>query len=437
MTRQTIFALSSAPGRAAVAVVRLSGPEAGAALTALSPRGLPEPRRAVLRRLFDPADGSLLDEALLLWLPGPRSETGEDMAELHLHGGPAVVSGVLTALARLPGLRLAEPGEFTRRAFLAGRLDLTGVEGLADLIAAETAAQRKQALNQLGGALTRRLEAWRARLVGALAHLEATIDFAEEELPADTAAELPATLAAVLDEIEQALVGAAAGERLRQGLRVVLLGAPNAGKSTLLNALARRDVAIVSARPGTTRDVIEVQLDLRGLPVTLVDTAGLRAVEDEIEAEGIQRARRAAAGADLCLLLVEPGGEAPPDSADLSDRTLRVGTKQDLAPASGQTDLSISAKTGAGLDALEARLAEEAAALLWSGGGEAPLVTRARQRAALEETAEALRRALGAPAAELRAEDLRLALRGLGRLAGRVDVEELLDVIFRDFCIGK
>lgn len=438
----TIFALSSAPGRAAVAVVRLAGPRAGAALAALAGGRLPEPRRASLRRVSDPASGELLDAALLLWLPGPGTETGEDMAELQLHGAPSVVEAVLQALARQPGLRPAEPGEFTRRAFDNGRLDLTAVEGLADLIAAETALQRRQALAVSGGALARRLEDWRARLARALARIEAAIDFPDEELPLGLVAESQAALEPVVGEIADALSAAPRGERLRQGLRVVLLGPPNAGKSTLLNALAGREAAIVAPTPGTTRDVLELHLDLGGLPVTLVDTAGLRAgATDPVEQEGIRRSHSQAAQADLILNLVDLScvdQVEPQDIVRDGAVCLKIGTKADLPRGNDlPVDHSVSAKSGAGLAALEALLAERLRGLVWSGAGPAPLVTRARQRAALTETLAALRRAQAGAAAELIAEDLRLALRGLGRVAGRVDVEELLDLIFRDFCIGK
>lgn len=439
---ETIFALSTAPGRAAIAVVRLSGPAAGAALAALLGGRLPEPRRAALRKVRDPATGELLDAALVLWLPGPTTETGEDMAELQLHGAPSVVAGVLEALGRLPGLRPAGPGEFTRRAFDNGRLDLTAVEGLADLIAAETALQRRQALAAAGGALSRRLEAWRGRLMHALARLEAAIDFPDEDLPAGLGAESLAAVEAVAGEIAGALAGAARGERLRRGLRVVLAGPPNVGKSSLLNALAQRPVAIVAPTPGTTRDTLEVHLDLAGLPVTLVDTAGLHgAASDPVEVEGIRRAREQAAAADLVLSLVDLSGVDGNELPDLGidgPPCLCIGTKADLPRRLiKEVDLSVSSTTGAGLDRLLDLLGERLRGLAWSDAAPAPLVTRARQQAALRETLVALRRAGAAAAPELVAEDLRLALRGLGRVAGRVDVEELLDLIFRDFCIGK
>ena len=436
----TIFALSSAAGPAAVAVLRLSGPGAGEALRALTGKPLPEPRRAALRILSDPATGERLDQALVLWFAAPASETGEDTVELHLHGSPAVVEAVLDALGRQPGLRPAEPGEFLRRGFLNGKLDLTAVEGLADLIAAETPAQRRQALAQAAGALARRAAAWREALVAALAELEAAIDFVEEDLPQGLVAHAVRRAVEVGDEIAAALAAAPAGERLRQGLRVALLGAPNAGKSSLLNALAGRPAAIVAATPGTTRDVLEVPLHLDGLPVTLVDTAGLRASDDAVEAEGVRRARAQAAAADLRILLQDSSVcESAECFAEIDGPDcIRIATKTDLAPAwHDPRALRLSVLSGEGMAALHSELRQRLARLVWAGRGEAPLVTRSRQRAALEETLAPLRRAATGGAIELIAEELRLALRGLGRLAGRVDVEELLDRIFAEFCIGK
>ena len=446
---ETIFALSSAPGRAGVAVVRASGPEAANVLRSLA-GGLPEPRRARLARLREPLEGAELDRGLVLWFPGPASVTGEDLAELHLHGGPAVVAGVIEALGALPGLRPAEAGEFTRRAFDNGKLDLSEVEGLADLISAETAAQRRQALRQMDGALSGQAEAWRARLLRAMAYLEAGIDFAEEELPQDLEARVRPEIATLREEIAAALEDGGRGELLRAGLSVAILGPPNAGKSSLLNALARREVAIVAEEAGTTRDVIEVHLDLGGYPVTLADTAGLRDIAESagqagVEAEGIRRARARAEAADLRLAVLDirelgtaflasfPGPER--------DRIV-VLNKADLGggPESNRLEAEavcvVSAKTGEGLEALIARLSEEAARRM-SGGSTEPAITRARHRAALSEAAQALARAGEVKETELMAEDLRLAARALGRIAGRVDVEDLLEVIFRDFCIGK
>jgi tRNA modification GTPase len=436
----TIFALSSGRPPAAIAVVRISGPQARAALEALAK--LPEPRRAALRRLRDPQSQAVLDDALVLWLPGPNTETGEDMAELHLHGGRAVVAAVLAALARVGGLRPAEAGEFTRRAFSNGRLDLTAVEGLGDLIFAETEAQRAQAMRQFSGALFERAEGWRQKLIGALALIEARIDFSDQDVPDDLVS--PALHAAreLLDEIEQTLSGAHRGERLREGLIVAIAGPPNAGKSSLLNRLAQRDAAIVSPYPGTTRDVIEVHLDLGGYPVTLLDTAGVRESDDPVEQEGVRRARARAEAADL-VLWVEEAGRAPGGGRSELKNEWIVQNKVDLLAGvedSEQSDegFAISALTGFGVDGLVAALAAFAADSFDTA--EPAVVTRERHRAALRETAEALGRALAAGsggAVELIAEELRLAARALGRLVGRVDVEDILDVIFRDFCIGK
>ncbi|CBS88191.1 tRNA uridine-5-carboxymethylaminomethyl(34) synthesis GTPase MnmE [Azospirillum lipoferum] len=439
----TIYALATAPGRSGVAVVRISGPEAGSALAALTGRPLPAPRRAVLTKLRDPRSGDALDDALVLRFTAPASFTGEDVVELHLHGGRAVVSGVIEALATLPGLRLAEPGEFTRRAFENGKLDLTEAEAVADLIDAETNAQRRQALRQMGGALGRLYDGWRERLTRALAHIEADIDFAEDDLPGGVADAVRPVIAGLAGEIAAHLDDGGRGERLREGLHIAIVGAPNAGKSSLLNALARRDAAIVSARAGTTRDIIEVHLDLGGYPVVLADTAGLReAAADEVEEEGIRRARDRAARADVKVAVFDATTlpDLDPATLDLIDRdTVVVFNKTDLATATDlRPDLSpilVSARTGAGLKALEEKLTEFSADRLAIGS--APSLTRARHRAALTECRESLLRALDAPLPELAAEDVRLASRALGRITGRVDVEDLLDVIFRDFCIGK
>jgi tRNA modification GTPase len=440
--KPTIFALSSAPGRAAVAVLRVSGPAAGAAIGALTGREPPEPRFAALRRLS--WAGETIDQALVLWFAGPRSETGEDMAEFHLHGGRAVVAATLEALARLPGLRPAGPGEFTRQAFDNGKLDLTAAEAIADLVEAETEAQRRQALRQAGGALQRLYDGWRDTLLRCLARLEAAIDFPDEDLPSGISAEASADILRLQKEITLHLVNRR-GENLRTGFSIAILGAPNAGKSSLLNFLARREAAIVSTRAGTTRDVIEVHLDLAGYPVILADTAGLRAARDEIEAEGVRRARERAAHADLKLLLFDsaqwPAVDA--ETAALVDGdSLLVVSKSDLAPGlpesaelAGRPAMAISVVTGNGTERLLAAL--QAAVVERLAPGEAPALTRLRHRQALEECAATLARAGAAGPPELAAEDLRLATRALGRITGRVDVEDVLDVIFREFCIGK
>jgi len=447
----TIYALSSAPGRAGVAVVRLSGPQAGAAVRMLTGRDLPPPRVASLRRLAD-ADGAMIDQALVLWFEKPASFTGEDVAELHLHGGRAVLAALFAALARLPGLRLAEAGEFSRRAFEHGRLDLTGAEALGDLIDAETEAQRKQALRQMQGGLRDLYDGWRSRLIHALAHLEADIDFADEDLPDGVAAEVMPLIARLREEIAAHLADNHRGERLRDGLMVAIVGAPNVGKSSLLNALARREAAIVSEIPGTTRDVIEVHLDLGGYPVILADTAGLRESADRIEGEGIRRALARAGAADLKIVVIdaaEPVGAIPPETLALIDAdAVVVANKSDIAVASQIATMAttrvndravwpISVQSGAGMADFLAALETEVTARIGLTGSAG--ITRARHRAALEDCRAALDRFLagGNSPAELAAEDVRLAARALGRITGRIDVEDLLDVIFRDFCIGK
>ena len=452
--RSTIFALSSGRPPAAIAVVRVSGPRAGIALEKLIGR-LPEPRKAALVRVRDPVSREVIDEALALWFPAPRSETGEDVAELQLHGGQAVIAGVLEALSMIEGCRPAEAGEFTRRAFENGRLDLTAVEGLADLIAAETQAQRRLAFRQLKGLIGDRAEAWRRRLIEALALVEARIDFSDEaDVPEDLVG--PALHAAqqLRDEIAGVLADGRRGERLRDGLVVAIAGPPNAGKSTLLNRLARRDAAIVSPYAGTTRDVIEVHLDLDGYPVTLLDTAGIRDSAEPVEQEGVRRARERAAAADLVLWVIDPsaGGLAangyPENLANaeiwlvrnkidqIADRSCASAAKPYYSEV--KFTLSVSALTGFGMEALTAALSAYAKA--YFAATESAVITRARHRHALQETVAALDRALvrnHADREELIAEDLRAAATTLGRLTGRVDVEDILDVIFRDFCIGK
>jgi tRNA modification GTPase len=451
--RSTIFALSSGRPPAAIAVVRVSGPRAGAALEALIGR-VPEPRKAALARVRDPQGGEVIDEALALWFPAPHSETGEDVAELQLHGGHAVIAAVLGALAGLDGCRMAEPGEFTRRAFENGHLDLTEVEGLADLIAAETPAQRRQAYRQLKGLIGDRAEAWRQRLIEGLALVEARIDFSDEaDVPENLVEPALGAARQLRDEISESLADGGRGERLREGLVVAIAGPPNAGKSTLLNRLARREAAIVSPYPGTTRDVIEVHLDLAGYPVTLLDTAGIRDSDDPVEQEGVRRARARAAMADLVLWVtdVSAGGGADQAAENVAHAEVWwLTNKIDLEPAAhaGRSEsqsmnginrsFAISAATGAGMaeliDALAAYSKEYFAAT------ESVLVTRARHRRALQATVAALDRALSAEHSgreELIAEELRAAATTLGRLTGRVDVEDILDVIFREFCIGK
>jgi tRNA modification GTPase len=449
----TIFALSSGRPPAAIAVVRVSGPRARDALAALVGR-VPEARRASFARARDPQSGEVIDEGLVLWFPAPRTETGEDMVEFQMHGSRAVVSALFAVLARLPGFRPAQPGEFTRRAFEHGRMDLTRVEGLADLIFADTQAQRRQAMRQLQGLLGDRVEGWRQRLVEALARVEAQIDFPDEgDVPHDLLGPALASVRALSEEIRAVLSDERRGERVREGLVVAIAGPPNAGKSSLLNRVARRSAAIVSPFAGTTRDVIEVHLDLAGYPVTLLDTAGLRPSEDPVEQEGIRRARERAVAADLVLWVVEPGELGEEVTAKVNKefpatKTWIIRNKSDLLSgaeeekpnscAAAYRSFLISAMTGSGIEGLVTALADHARVFL--GSTEPALVTRERQRRHLEETVASLSRVLGEEAAgreDLVAEELRLAARSLGRLTGRVDVEDVLDVVFRDFCIGK
>ena len=438
----TIFALSSAPGRAGVAVVRVSGPRAGTVLDLMAPPR-PSPRYAAARHIAHPVTGERLDQSLVLWLPGPKSFTGEDVVELHLHGGRAVIKAVLGALAAMPGCRLAEAGEFARRAYDNGKIDLAEAEGLADLIDAETEAQRRQALRQAEGGLSALTEDWRSRLIAASALVEAAIDFSDEaDVSAGAYAEARRLAAELETAIARHLDDGHRGEILRESFDVVLAGAPNVGKSSLLNVLARREAAIVSAEAGTTRDVIEVRLDLEGLPVVVSDTAGLRAATGEVEREGIRRTLARAHRADLVLWLsdVRAPQPIPGELQATADRALLVRNKVDLldgkAPPLGDA-LLISARTGEGIDALARRLAAIARERI--GEREEPLVTQARHRQQLELCHSALRafRERDAEAIELRAEDLRQAATALGRITGRVDVEDVLDQVFGRFCIGK
>ena len=439
---QSIFALASGGGRAALSVYRLSGPEAGPALRALTGQDLPAPRLASLRTLKD-EQGHPIDKGLVLWFPGPASFTGEDVVELHLHGGRAVSQAIARALLDL-GLRPAEPGDFTRRAFEGGKLDLTQAEAIADLVDADTAAQRRQALSQLDGTLGHLYEGWRLELLRAQAHLEAAIDFAEEDLPPDLILSSKAALANLADRVAAHLADDGRGERVRDGLRAVLLGAPNAGKSSLLNLLAGRDAAIVSATAGTTRDVIEVALDLAGYPILLADTAGLREGAEEIEREGVRRARERADAADIKLLVLD-GANWPQLDAEsmlqLDGRCLLLLNKADLVADDipdkvlNHPVIAVSAKSGQGVEQLLDRLASAAEDRMAGGG--VPALTRARHRSALVDAEASLRRAQQQTLPELVAEDVRVAARAIGRITGRVDVEAMLDIIFREFCIGK
>lgn len=442
MQHDTIFALASGAGRAGVAVVRVSGPRAAYALAAMTLRPLPPPRQASLRRLFDPTLGEPLDDALVLYFPQPASLTGEDVVELHLHGGRAVMAAVTDVLAAIGGLRVARPGEFTRRAFEAGKLDLTEAEALADLIEAETEGQRRQALRQLEGGLARQADAWGETLLEAMALLEAAIDFPDEGLPQDLADRVAPLLRGLQESLSQHLADYRRGERVREGFRIAILGAPNAGKSTLMNRLTQRETAIVSEQPGTTRDVVEARLEIAGFAVWIADTAGLRDTTDPVEAEGVKRALAAAQDADLRILVVDSTAEAPPSSGvPLAPGDLVLLNKMDAAsvsfPPTDANTLRISAKTGQGLTQLRAKLEEVVTERL--GMTEVAPLTRLRHREAVEEAASCIGQALQAlpDGIELASEDLRMASRALGRLRGHIDVERILDQIFAKFCIGK
>lgn len=452
----TIFALATPAGRSGVAVVRLSGGRALAVVRALTDREVFEPRQAYLCKLYDrnPGGRNLIDQALVLYFKAPFSFTGEDVVEIHPHGSPAVLRALFDVFATFDGLRMAEPGEFTRRAFEHGKMDLTEAEAVADLIHAETQMQRMQALAQMNGVLSTLYEGWSDRLKRALAHLEADLEFPDEELPDGILPQLLPEMQALGQEIAVHLDDNNRGERLRDGIHIAVIGAPNAGKSSLVNALAQRDVAIVSSVAGTTRDVIEVHLDVGGYPVVLADTAGLRpeqltgstADHDVIESEGIKRALKRAQAADLKMIVFDgTQEEADAQALALCDaQTLVVVNKSDesirlVLPEFLQgSAVTLSVKTGQGFDALLAAMVEHLQALI--GQREAPSLTRERHRRSLETVQSHLQAVInGAHRAlpELAAEDLRLAVRALGRITGRVDVEDLLDVIFRDFCIGK
>lgn len=434
MSPDTIFAIATGAGVSAIAVIRISGPSCGAVVDRLC-RRRPEPRVATLCAIRDEAD-TLLDRGLVLWFPAPRSYTGEDSAELHLHGGRAVIDGVSDALVAL-GARPAEPGEFTERAFLNGRLDLLEAEGVADLIAAETSAQRTQALRQIDGKLGATYRNWSDRLLRLVAQQEALIDFPDEDLPEAVHHDIARNIAVLIAEMHEHLDDGARGERLREGLVFAIVGPPNVGKSTLINALTERDVAIVSPTAGTTRDVLEARMVFGGVPVTLLDTAGLRDAQDTIEAEGIRRALARAAKADLVIAM---GDTCAPDlwydeSVSSDVQILRVTNKIDLAGHLRAGDCAISALTGEGLLHLR-QVLDDAARRLTDGAGP-PALTRARHRAAVTAALERLEAALPATWPELRGEELRMALRCLGRLTGIVSVDDILDSVFRQFCIGK
>jgi tRNA modification GTPase len=439
MGNDTIFAIASGAGRAAISVLRFSGPAARIIVKSLAGK-LPEPRAAALATFRDPATGEAIDKGFVIFFPAPKTYTGEDYAEFHVHGGRAVIAAMVKAIGGITGTRPADPGEFTRRAMVNGKMDLAEVEGLADLIDAETEWQRRAALRQSEGVLGRQTAIWRGALLGAAALLEAEIDFPEEEgVPGSTGRRVGEILAPVLAGLQAEIAAGRAGERLREGATVVIAGPPNAGKSTLLNALARRDVAIVSPFAGTTRDTIEVHLDLGGCPVSLIDTAGLRESFDAVEEIGIFRAREKAESADLVLWLSEACAPVPPGVQ--GGEVWPVFTKSDLlSPAERHSlplGLYISAENAENLDLLLKKMEDFAHATV--SDGHAGLIARERHRKAFEGAALALGRILEDPgsSAELLAEDLRVAMVSLQRLTGMVDVEDILGEIFVRFCIGK
>lgn len=424
--------------RAGVGVIRVSGMRALASLERLTGKKNPKPRHAYYVSLKNPETGAPIDRALVLYFAAPASFTGEDVVEYHVHGGRSVIEAVFSVLRGMDGVRMAEPGEFTRRAFENGKMDLTEAEAVADLINAETEAQRLQALSQLGGALGALYQGWTDRLAGILAHQEADIEFPEDDLPQGLSDVLMPKIAALDAEISAHLDDNRRGERLRSGIMVAIIGAPNAGKSSLLNALAAREAAIVSAEAGTTRDIIDVYLDLGGYPAILSDTAGLRDTDQVIEAEGIRRAQRRAAEADLKIALFDASSVVPDPAtwALVDDKTMVVLSKADLGVHLGMAGMPVSVRSGEGMDLFLRDLTRRIESL-FASQSDTPALTRTRHRAALEEARGFLKQAQSAILPELAAEDLRMALRALGRITGRVHVEELLDKIFRDFCIGK
>lgn len=437
----TIFALATAPGKAGVAIIRISGPKAGEALTTLTGRPLPSPRYAQYARLTHPETQEMLDEAVALWFPGPHSFTGEDVVELQIHGSRAVISTLLQLLTTFPGLRLAEPGEFSRRAFMHGKMDLTRAEGLADLIDAETTLQAQQALRQLSGELQQLYDGWRSTLLSTLAFIEAYIDFPDEDLPPEVITEVTEGVNALKTAISLHINDKQRGEKLREGLYAVIIGAPNAGKSSLINMLAKRDVAIVSHIAGTTRDIIEVHLNMGGYPLIVADTAGLRESDDVIENEGIKRAVERANQADLKIALFEAGQE--PDSATLalidSNTVVAINKIDNNTPLAdtinGIPAIPISLTHKIGLDSLLSTLEEHVSTRLTPSHD--PVITHARYRQHLQACLKALDYFRLDKDIELAAEDLRMAARQIGRITGTIDVEQILDKIFSSFCIGK
>lgn len=447
MDNMTIYAPATAKGIGGVAVIRISGNRAREILETLTKKPIPKARCASLQKLFDPKTKKLLDDALTLYFKAPNSFTGEDIVELHIHGGHAVMDSVLSALSGFEGTRLALPGEFTRRGFENGKFDLTQAEAINDLIHAETKLQAEQALRQSGGALTNLYDRWMSRLSKSLAHIEADIEFPDEDLPDEAGSAVIPEINIILEEIKNHLDDNKRGERLRDGFHISLIGAPNAGKSSLLNMLAAREAAIVSDIAGTTRDIIDVHLDLKGYPLIISDTAGLRKTSDNIEIEGISRAKMNAEKADLILAVFDASHErADSHTLDMIDEnSLIIANKEDLGiSASWKNSLNskinnnifeLSLKNKIGIDELLEGIFDKIEKLY--GIKESPSLTQKRHRESLVNAKNSIERSLDAPLPELMAEDIRLAVRALGSITGKIDIEELLDIIFKDFCIGK
>tara|TARA_B100001123_G_scaffold422719_1_gene532009 strand:+ start:234 stop:1565 length:1332 start_codon:yes stop_codon:yes gene_type:complete len=440
----TIYSLSTGAGSSGVAIIRLSGSASEEVLKKLTRKQTPKPRLASLRRIHSPVNQDAIDEGIVIWFPGPNSYTGEDVVEFHVHGGPSITEEVLKSISTISSCRIAEPGEFTRRAFQSGKMDLTSAEAVADLIDAKTIEQRRQALKQFDGQLAGLYDEWRKQLIDLLAYAESAIDFSDEELPENINKTITHNILRIKDSITQHIDDKMIGERIRSGFHVTILGAPNSGKSSLLNRLATRDAAIVSDIAGTTRDVIEVQMNLEGFAVIISDTAGIRDAQNEVEVEGVRRARKSADEADLVVVVFDAldlPNISEITSTYITDKSLVLINKVDVlehtlpSEINGKEILGVSAKTGEGFEEFQLKLNQDVKN--YFRNNEQPVLTRVRHREALEEALLSLNRSSQAKLPELVAEDIRLAVRSIGKITGRVDVEDVLDIIFNEFCIGK
>tara|TARA_Y100000588_G_C14215108_1_gene908443 strand:- start:276 stop:1607 length:1332 start_codon:yes stop_codon:yes gene_type:complete len=440
----TIYSLSTGAGSSGVAIIRLSGSASEEVLKKLTRKQTPKPRLASLRRIHSPVNQDAIDEGIVIWFPGPNSYTGEDVVEFHVHGGPSITEEVLKSISTISSCRIAEPGEFTRRAFQSGKMDLTSAEAVADLIDAKTIEQRRQALKQFDGQLAGLYDEWRKQLIDLLAYAESAIDFSDEELPENINKTITHNILRIKDSITQHIDDKMIGERIRSGFHVTILGAPNSGKSSLLNRLATRDAAIVSDIAGTTRDVIEVQMNLEGFAVIISDTAGIRDAQNEVEVEGVRRARKSADEADLVVVVFDAldlPNISEITSTYITDKSLVLINKVDVlehtlpSEINGKEILGVSAKTGEGFEEFQLKLNQDVKN--YFRNNEQPVLTRVRHREALEEALVSLNRSSQAKLPELVAEDIRLAVRSIGKITGRVDVEDVLDIIFNEFCIGK